>query len=471
MLDTVISGVSILLQVVAFSFAVRLIFMSERQVAWVTVSFALFLMAFSQAFALYESVMLESDTPVDRTGALIDLASSGLLALGLSLIRSFLNSLQRTKEELEKKDQQFRLFVENSPSEFTLKDLDGNYLLVNPQFLKANSWKEGEHIGKTIFDALPIEAAMDALSRESKAAETREVLHSESTMKIGGRDRHFLVTKFPVFEQDGSVKSIGSINTDITDRVEAERALSEALNHAETANDAKSNFLAMMSHEFRTPLNVMIGFSEVMKKELFGPLGAERYREYAVDIHTSGVQMLELVDDILDLSAIEAGKTEVTKVASNLNALVCDTVRRFQPQADEKELGVSTDCASNLPVLYVDTRAVRQILENLVSNAIKYTENGGKIKVVTACNASEVTLTVEDTGIGIPDDKLAMVTEPFVRANNDALVSNKGTGLGLSIVKKNVEAHGGVMEIQSAVGTGTVVSIVFFVTNSSQTVN
>lgn len=468
MIDNILSGVSILLLATAFSFAVRLVFLSERRIAWVTISIALFLMVCRQIFAFYDSFMAGGDGPTYQIITFFDLVTAGLLTLGLLLIRSFLSNLQRTKEELERKDQQLRLFVENTPSEFTLKDLDGNYLLVNRQFLKANEWKEGEHIGKTVFDVLPEEAAIDALKRESKAAETRQVLHSEATMKIHGRDRHFLVTKFPVFEKDGSVEAIGSINTDITDRVETERALSEALSRAEKANEAKSNFLAMMSHEFRTPLNVMIGFSEVMKNEHFGPLGAERYRGYAVDIHTSGVHMLELVDEILDLSAIESGKTEVNKVACNLNALVSDTVRRFQQQAAEKELGVSTDYAPKLPILYADTKAVRQILENLISNAIKYTEYGGRIKIATAYSTSEVTLTVEDTGIGIPDDTLAMVTEPFVRAKNDALISNKGTGLGLSIVKKNVEAHGGVLEIRSAVGTGTVVSIVFLVTDSSQ---
>jgi len=250
-----------------------------------------------------------------------------------------------------------------------------------------------------------------------------------------------------------------AIIQDITDRKHAEQTLRSALVEAERANNAKSEFLATMSHEFRTPLNAILGFSEMMRAQYFGPLGSKNYNEYANDIYDSGEHMLELVNDVLDIAAIEAGKRSIVKEFIPVEALLKNCIRNIEDAADHKSIDLSVNVAKDLPVLYADRRSAIQIIHNLLSNAIKFTNRDGKISVSASAVDRDIVIKIIDSGIGISAGHLPDITEPFIQADADPHNAQEGTGLGLSIVKSLIEAHDGKLSIDSEVGKGTTVVV------------
>jgi signal transduction histidine kinase len=240
----------------------------------------------------------------------------------------------------------------------------------------------------------------------------------------------------------------------------ADRA-AEQQQTAETASAAKSQFLANISHELRTPLNAILGFSEIMKSEMFGPLGSPQYRGYAADIHDSGSHLLTVINDILDLSKIEAGKFELNEEDCDLARLVRDAVRFVAERAASAGLGLQQRLPAALPPVRADGRLIKQILLNLLSNAIKFTPAGGLVTVaVEVDRASDLALTVADTGIGIAADQLERVLQPFTQVENTLTRTHAGTGLGLPLCKSLAELHGGRLVLESAPRRGTVVTIV-----------
>jgi len=216
-----------------------------------------------------------------------------------------------------------------------------------------------------------------------------------------------------------------------------------------------------MSHDFRTPLNAILGFSEMMRAQYFGPLGAMNYEEYANDIHQSGELMLALINDILDISAIEAGKRPLVKAVLDTDEVLRNCIKNVERAADQEGIALSLEISEDSPSLYADKRSVTQIVHNLLSNAIKFTDCDGKI-VVSAISGNQGTIIrVSDSGVGIQSDQLPSISEPFFQTSSDPYVSRQGTGLGLSIVKSLVEAHDGVLSIESEVGRGTIVTVTF----------
>jgi len=227
---------------------------------------------------------------------------------------------------------------------------------------------------------------------------------------------------------------------------------------AEDANRAKSEFLANMSHELRTPLNAIIGFSELMESGLFGPLGSEKYNEYCSDIRESGRYLLDVINDILDMSRIEAGRFQLSLQPVQLGEVVEDALRVMSVRADEKHLEMTRESDATVD-LEADKRALKQIVLNLLSNAIKFTPEHGKITVRTRRFAKAALLVVEDTGIGIPKNALSKIGRPFEQVESQFTKTYKGSGLGLAIAKSLVELHGGTMRISSTEGAGTTVII------------
>lgn len=239
------------------------------------------------------------------------------------------------------------------------------------------------------------------------------------------------------------------------------RTLDQSRRRAEQANAAKSSFLANISHELRTPLNAIIGFSEMSAKEILGPIGNPAYRSYAEAIHRSGRHLLAVINEILDLSRIEAGKCNLEEEDVALTQILAQAVEMLQPRLEAKSqtLDINVD---NLPALHGDPRLLRQCFSNLLSNANKFTDDGGLIRVRGDHKPSgELQITVEDTGIGMSDAEIETALEPFGQVESAFTRVHEGTGLGLSLVKSFLELHGGRMEIRSQKGTGTTICVIF----------
>ena len=228
---------------------------------------------------------------------------------------------------------------------------------------------------------------------------------------------------------------------------------------AEEANRSKSEFLANMSHELRTPLNAVNGFSEIMLREMFGPLGDNRYIDYVKDIHTSGQHLLSLINDILDMSKIEAGKMKLQKEPVSLVDIVEQSLRLVKARADEKSIRLVSELDESLADLNADPRAMKQVILNLLSNAVKFTPEEGRVSIRSFVVDERLALQVADTGIGIPKEDLPRLGRPFEQIESQHSKSHQGTGLGLALSKSLIEMHGGRMSIESELGKGTTVTL------------
>jgi two-component system, cell cycle sensor histidine kinase PleC len=235
----------------------------------------------------------------------------------------------------------------------------------------------------------------------------------------------------------------------------------EARIKAESANLAKSKFLANMSHELRTPLNAILGFSEMMKDEVMGPIGSATYKSYAADIHESGNHLLKLINEILDLSRIEAGRYELSEKALEVKEVVQESLRILRLDAQTKGLRLITDFRPDMPQIFADERALRQICLNLISNAIKFTPDQGIVAVRMGILAGgEAFLSVRDNGPGIPEDEIPRVLSAFGQGSLALKLRECGTGLGLPIVAGLAELHGGRFELKSKLGVGTEAALI-----------
>ena len=211
-----------------------------------------------------------------------------------------------------------------------------------------------------------------------------------------------------------------------------------------------------MSHELRTPLNAIIGFSEIMASGMFGPLGADRYDEYCRDIHSSGQYLLDVINDVLDMSKIEAGRMRLDHERLALDQLLADAMRVVSSRAAEKKLALTLDVEAET-AFEADRRACKQVILNLLSNAVKFTPDGGRVDVRGRVRGDWIVIAIEDTGIGIPYDALKRLGRPFEQVESQLTKSHQGSGLGLAIARSLVELHGGFMRIRSRIGAGTTV--------------
>ncbi|HXW72326.1 MAG TPA: ATP-binding protein [Methylocella sp.] len=247
---------------------------------------------------------------------------------------------------------------------------------------------------------------------------------------------------------------------DLTHWKEVEQELKRARQDAERASALKSDFIAAVSHEIRTPLNAILGFAEVMIEERFGPVGSERYKDYLKDIKASGALVMSLVNDLLDLSKIEAGKMDFDFASTDANRIVAECVSIMEPQADAERVMIRLSLSPALPNILVDERSLRQIVLNLLSNAVKFNKPGGQVIVTTALtDAGSALIRVRDTGIGIPKSDIMAAFEPFRRLPNAR--PSRGTGLGLPLTKALVEANHASLSIKSTEREGTLVEVAF----------
>jgi PAS domain S-box-containing protein len=374
--------------------------------------------------------------------------------------------INRWRADQAQKEQRFLLqtIVDNLPIPITLSDRDGRYILANLKFEEWYGVPIAEVVGKTAREALPVTEQQLHVREEMEALvlSSGEVRRREETKTLAdGTDHYVIVTKFPVRDSAGKIIGFGSTTTDITDRRENETELHNAKERAETASRAKSEFLANMSHELRTPLNSVIGLSEVMLEGIFGPLN-EKYTEYVNDINVSGEHLLDVITDILDISKIEAGETDLQAAAVSIPDVVRSALRLAYTRTQGKRDWTSIDIPDGFPKLHADRRLITQILVNLLTNAIKFTPDNGDVGVNAALDSKGgVVIRVSDSGIGIAAEDIPRALEPFGQIRNRTEVTHGGTGLGLPLSKKFTELHGGSLEIESVFGGGTTVIVTF----------
>ncbi|MGH6870331.1 MAG: PAS domain-containing sensor histidine kinase [Rhizomicrobium sp.] len=286
-----------------------------------------------------------------------------------------------------------------------------------------------------------------------------------ATYRARHADGHYVwleATTRGVFDEatGGFLREI-SVTRDVSERKEQEMRMRAAQEKAEAANRAKTLFLANMSHELRTPLNAVIGFSDIMRDEVFGPLGHERYSEYATLIYDSGQLLLDLITDILDMAKIEAGKFEMNFERVDLAETIEDCVRLLRERARKGAVRIGFDPRHDALSLVADRRAVKQIMLNLLSNAVKFTKAGGHVDVEAEFAGDRIQVTVRDDGIGIPAEHLPRLGRPFEQVCDDPLLAKGGTGLGLALVHALTGKHGGTVRIESQEGAGTSVTVEF----------
>ena len=441
----------------------------------------------------------EVRAPFIRAGLIVTVIALVVILLAIALFWRVGEPMVRRMRLSEEK---FRTLVQSQRDLICQTLTDGTVLFANDAYCRFFGKTLAELVGSNFLDLIPEEQHEMAMADHSAFTPDRPTAMQENdAIRADGELRHFQWSNSAVFDDAGHPTMFFSIGHDITKRKRAEEALrktrdelerrveertaelSEAnvrLTHeigehklteealimakeqADFANRAKSEFLANMSHELRTPLNAIIGFSDVMKNNMFGPVGNPKYVEYVNDINASGSHLLELITDILDLSKIDAGKNELHEENIDVSKALGSCLTLVKERAAEAGVEIECDTASNLPALLADERKLKQILINLLSNAIKFTPSGGKVAIKIWPHAVDgYVFQIADTGIGIALADFPKALTPFQQIDSDLNRKYEGSGLGLPLTKALVELHGGSLEMESEVGVGTTVTVRF----------
>ncbi|KRQ99483.1 PAS domain-containing sensor histidine kinase [Bradyrhizobium valentinum] len=405
-------------------------------------------------------------------------ADGGLHLIGIAVDITEQKSLA---EKTVEADLRLRDAIETIPEAFVLWDAEDRLVLCNSHFQRLHKLPDTAVTPGTSYETVievgsmpEVRTRLQETGAQAPGARTFEAqlddgswLHiSERRTKDGGYVSVGTdITRIKEHEQK-LIENDARMRANVLDlkRSKAELAdlaekYSQEKNRAEEANQAKSKFLANMSHELRTPLNAIIGFSEIMGSGMFGVLGSDKYQEYCHDILTSGKYLLEVINDILDMSKIEAGRMKLDMEQLDLSKILAESLRVVSGRAEDKHLTLDADIESTISVM-ADRRAVKQIFVNLLSNAVKFTPDDGKVTVRSHVLPNSIVLMIADTGIGIAPASLRRLGNPFEQVESQLTKTYQGSGLGLAIARSLTSLHGGTMRLRSKLGTGTVVRIV-----------
>ncbi|UWU71468.1 PAS domain-containing sensor histidine kinase [Bradyrhizobium sp. NC92] len=394
-------------------------------------------------------------------------ASATLYAAGLAFGAE---SLARTSVALlSREEERYRLLARNMSDVISRHQRNGAVQFISPAAETMLGMQVAQLLGHGLFDRVHVAdrpayltALSDAARGEVRSVEFR--LRREPVSERGQVDFIWVEMRCRPLDQDRArdvtcEAEVVAVMRDVTDRKLFEQALDQARSAAEAADAAKTRFLATMSHELRTPLNAIIGFSEMIAQEQSLMLGAAQRKEYAQLINDSGQHLLSVVNGILDMSKMESGTFEIASEPFAPRASLLHCCNLLALKARENGIDLITDAPQDLPVMTGDPRAFKQIVLNLVANAIKFTERGGQVCVSAAVSGSQLTLRISDTGVGIAPDDLKRIGAPFFQTGTTYQRRHEGTGLGLSIVKSLVALHLGELTVQSRLGEGTAVTV------------
>ena len=385
---------------------------------------------------------------------------TGLLVRGLKRQQLSTVDLRGREEQLERQSSLLQATLENMGEGLSVFDNGGRLVAFNSRFAELLDLPPTIGTATSLYDILEFQLQRGDFSGSEPNLGVQERYDRMYRDLPVVRERTTPSGRILQIRRWAMPGGVVSLYSDITERKAAERRMSQALLNAELANRAKSDFLANMSHELRTPLNAIIGFSELLGTDGLGPMRDGKYLEYVGDIHSSGLHLLSIINDVLDMAKIESGKLELARETIGVWQLVGDTLRMVREQATKTGIELVTALPEREVAVVGDERAIKQALLNILSNAVKFSKQGARIDIRAASEGQRLVLEIEDHGIGMTPEELVRAMQPFEQANSGTARNYGGTGLGLPIAKGLVEAHGGTLTIDSAIGIGTKVRIV-----------
>jgi len=378
-------------------------------------------------------------------------------------LQNEINERKQAEELLRQNEEKYRMLFELSPVGVTILDMKGMVTSCNPVVYKKGGYSEGEIVGRHFSKVAPIRARdvpkflrVFASIIRGRAPRPFEIAYDQKDGTLGWTELHVAL-----LESDGKKLGVQVLQRDVTERKQMEQEIQRKREQLEAQNEelekasrAKSDFLARMSHELRTPLNVIMGFSELMLDQVPGEINEEQ-RQCLDDMLTSSRDLLGLINEVLDLSKVEAGKVELRLKNIALSDVVGSVTSAMMAVISQRRQSLDVDLDGGLPSLHADEARLRQVFFNLLSNASKFTPDGGEIKIKASRKDNFCQVSVSDNGIGIKEEDLKQIFEPFYQADNLETRERRGTGLGLTLVQEIVEMHGGQIWVESKYGKGS----------------